>query len=54
MCKELTMRKKKGFEEELCKIPNIPQGSELKLLGVIFQHNSKYKSQVREKLVKAN
>ena len=37
-CKELTMRKKE-FVEELCKIHNIPQCSELKLLGVIFQYN---------------
>ena len=52
-CKELTMRKK-GFVEELCKIHNIPQGSELKLLGVIYHYNYKYASHEREKLVKAN
>ena len=52
-CKEFTMRKK-GFVDELCKIHNIPQCSELKLLGVIFQWNCKYASHVREKLVKAN
>ena len=51
--KELTMRKK-GFVEELCKIHNLPQCSELKLLGVIFQYNCKHASHVREKLVKAN
>ena len=37
-CKELAMRKK-GFLEELCKIHNILQCSELKLLVVIFQYN---------------
>ena len=52
-CKELTLRKK-GFGEELCKIHNILQCSELKLLGVIFQCNCKYASHVCEKLVKAN
>ena len=52
-CKELTMRKK-GFAEELCKIHNIPQCSELKLLGVIYHYNYKYASHEREKLVKAN
>ena len=51
--KELTMRKK-GFVEELCKIHNLPQCSELKLIGVIFQYNCKHASHVREKLVKAN
>ena len=45
---------KKGFVEELCEIQNIPQGSELKLLGVIFQYKSKYTCHVGEKLVKAN
>ena len=52
-CKELTIRKK-GFVEELCKINNIPQCSELKLLGVIFQYNCKYASHVSAKVVKAN
>ena len=52
-CKELTIRKK-GFVEELCKIHNILQCSELKLLGVIFQYNCKYASNVCEKIVKAN
>ena len=51
--KELTMRKN-GFLEELCKIHNLPQCSELKLLGVIFQYNCKHASHVRGKLVKAN
>lgn len=51
--KELTMRKK-GFVEELCKIHNLPQCSELKLIDVIFQYNCKHASHVREKLVKAN
>ena len=51
--KELTIRKK-GFVEELCKIHNILQYSELKLLGVIFQYNCKYASHVSEKVVKAN
>ena len=32
---------------------NIPQCSELKLLGVIFQYNCKYASNVRKRLVKA-
>ena len=51
--KELAMRKK-PFVEELCKIHNIPQCSELKLLSVIYQYNCQYASHVREKLVKAN
>ena len=51
--KELTMRKN-GFLEELCKIHNLPQCSELKLLGVIFHYNCKHASHVREKLVKGN
>ena len=38
-CKEFTLRKK-GFVEEMCKIHNIPQCSELRLLGVIFQYNN--------------
>jgi len=46
--------RKKGFVEELSKIHNLPQCSELKLLGVIFQYNCKHASHVREKLVKAN
>ena len=52
-CKELTVRKK-GFVGELCKIHNIPQCSQLELLGVIFQYNCKYARHVREKLVKDN
>ena len=51
--KELAMRKK-PFVEELCKIHNIPQCSELKLLGVIFQYNCKYASHMSAKIVKAN
>ena len=46
--------RKKPFVEELCKIHNIPQCSELKLLSVIYQYNCKYARHVREKLVKAN
>ena len=46
--------RKKRFVEELCKIHNIPQCSELKLLGVIYHYNYKYASHEREKLVEAN
>ena len=45
--KELAMRKK-GFVEELCKMHNLPQCSELKLLDVIYQYSCKYASQKRE------
>ena len=52
-CKELVLRKK-GFNENIPSIYNIPQCKKLKILGVTFQENCKYREHVRSKLFKAN
>ena len=46
-CKEIIFRKKEY-------INNIPQCTELPILGVTFQENCKYSEHVRAKLIKAN
>ena len=40
-CKELIFRKK-GFSHNLVPVNNIPQCTELSILGVTFQENCKY------------
>ena len=52
-CKELIIRKK-GYNDQLDNVYNIPQCKELPILGTIFQDNLKFTSHVRGKLVKAN
>ena len=52
-CKELIPRKK-GFSQNIAPINNIPQCSELSILGVMSQENCKYIEHVRVKLMKAN
>jgi len=53
-CKELIFTKKGHTVEHLTPIMNIPQHNELSLLGVTFQNDSKFKTHVHSKLVKAN
>ena len=52
-CKELIFRKK-SFREDIALVSNIPQCTELSVLGVTFQKNCKYSKHVRAKLIKAN
>ena len=52
-CKELIIRKK-GYNDQLDNVYNIPQCKELPILGTTFQDNLKFTSHVRGKLVKAN
>ena len=52
-CKELIFRKK-GFIQDIVQVYNIPQCTELPILGVKFQENFKYSEYVRAKLIKAN
>ena len=52
-CKE-TIFRKKGFIQDIAQVNNIPQCTELPILGVTFQENSKYSEHVRAKLIKAN
>ena len=52
-CKELTFRKK-SIEVDFPVVFNIPQCMELKILGVVFQDDCKFKSHVHSKLIKAN
>ena len=52
-CKEIIFRKK-GFIQDIAQVNNIPQCTELSILGVTFQENSKYSEHVRSKLIKAN
>ena len=52
-CKEIIFRKK-GFIQDIAQVNNIPQSTELPILGVTFQENCKYSEHVRAKLIKAN
>ena len=52
-CKEIIFRKK-GFIQDIAQVNNIPQSTELPILGVTFQENCKYSKHVRAKLIKAN
>ena len=52
-CKELIIQKK-GYNDQLDNVYNIPQCKELPILGTTFQDNLKFTSHVRGKLVKAN
>ena len=45
---------KKGFIQDIAQVKNIPQYTELPILGVTFQENCKYSELVRAKLIKAN
>ncbi|XP_022810059.1 uncharacterized protein LOC111347064 [Stylophora pistillata] len=52
-CKELIFRKK-GFSQNIAPVNNIPQCTELSILGVMFQESCKYGEHVRVKLMEAN
>ena len=52
-CKEIIFRKK-GCIHDIVEVNNIPQCTELPILGVTFQENCKYSEHVRAKLIKAN
>ena len=52
-CKEIIFRKK-GFIQDIAQVNNIPQSTELPILGVTFQENCKNSEHVRAKLIKAN
>ena len=53
-CKEIIFRKK-GFLQDIAQVNNIPQCTELPILGVTFQQNCKqYSEHVRAKFIKAN
>ena len=43
-----------SFIQDIAQINNIPQCTELPILGVTFQENCKYSEHVRAKLIKAN
>ena len=51
--KEIIFRKK-GFIQDIAQVNNIPQCTELPILGVTFQENCKYSEHVRANLIKAN
>ena len=44
--------RRKGFIQDIAQVNNIPQCSELPILGVTFQENCKYNEHVRAKLIK--
>ena len=48
------MFRKKGFIQDIAQVNNIPQCTELPILGVTVQENCKYSEHVRAKLIKAN
>ena len=50
-CKEIIFRKK-GFIQDIAQVNNIPQCTELPILGVTFQENCKYSEHARAKLIK--
>jgi hypothetical protein len=52
-CTELIIQKK-GYNDQLDNVYNIPQCKELPILGTTFQDNLKFTSHVQGKLVKAN
>ena len=43
-----------SFIQDIAQVYNIPQCTELPILGVTFQENRKYSEHVRAKLIKAN
>ena len=53
ICKEIIFRKK-GFIQDIAQVNNIPQCTELRILGVTFQENCKYSEPVLAKLIKEN
>ena len=50
-CKEIIFRKK-GFIQDITQVNNIPQCTELPILGVTFQENGKYSKHIHAKLIK--
>ena len=52
-CKEIIFRKKGFIQDSAQVLNNIPQCTELPILGVTFQENCKYSEHVRVKLIKA-
>ena len=52
-CKEIIFRNK-GFIQDIFQVNNIPQCTELPILGVTFQENCKCSVHVRAKLINAN
>ena len=48
-CKELIFRKK-GFSQDIARVNNIPQGTELPISSVKFEENCKYSEHVCAKL----
>ena len=52
-CKELIFRKK-GFNQVVSPVYNIPQCADLSVLGMTFQENCKYSLHIKAKLLKAN
>ena len=52
-CKEIIFRGK-GFIQDIALVKNIPQCTELRILGVTFQENCQYCEHVRAKLIKEN
>ena len=52
-CKELVFRKK-GYNNVLDSVQNIPQHLELRILGVTFQENCRFSIHVENKLTTAN
>ncbi|XP_022798780.1 uncharacterized protein LOC111336877 [Stylophora pistillata] len=52
-CKEIIFRKK-GFNQDIVPVRDIPQCAELSILGITLQQNCKYSSHVRAKVIKAN
>ena len=53
ICKEIIFRKK-DFIQDIAQVNNIPQCTELRILGGTFQENCKYSEPVRAKLIKEN
>ncbi|XP_028404016.1 uncharacterized protein LOC114526631 [Dendronephthya gigantea] len=52
-CKELIFRKK-GFNQVISSVYNIPQCSDISVLGMTLQENCKYSLHIKAKLLKAN
>ena len=46
--------RKDGFIQDIAQVSNIPQCTELPILGATFQENSKYSEHLRAKLIEAN
>ena len=52
-CKEIIFRKK-DFIQDIVQVNNVPQCTELPILGVTFQENCKYSEHARAKLIEAS